>query len=105
MDSSAIIQYFERIGRERALTEEESRELEKAVQRESAGGIYRRWRLEDNRALLKAAKVRGGLKAFADAEGRTYDACQQQLKKLKRQRRQHGIAFVGRFYHDGEIEA
>jgi len=105
MDSSAIIQYFERIGRERALTEEESQQLEKAIRRESGGGIYQRWTLDERRELAKAAKVRGGLKAYAEKTGRSYAACQSQLFEIKRQRRLRGIAFKGRFFYDGEVEA
>lgn len=105
MDSSAIIRHFEEIGRSRALTEEESRMLEKAVRAESEGGIYRRWTLEDDRMLLKAAKERCGLKIYAESVGRSYASCQNRLAELKRQRRRRGIAFKGRFFYDGEVEA
>lgn len=105
MDAGSVIDRYLEIGRERALTDEESLELEKAIRREAPGGIYKRWTLDDNRALLIAARKRGGLKAYAEASQRTYVSCQVQLTKLKRQRRQRGIAFVGRFFYDGEIEA
>ncbi|WDA37852.1 hypothetical protein [Sphingobium sp. YC-XJ3] len=103
MDATSVIDRYLEIGRARALTEEESMELEKAIRREGPAGIYKRWTLDDNRALLIAARKRGGLKAYAEANERTYVSCQVQLTKLKRQRRQRGIAFVGRFFYDGEI--
>lgn len=104
-DNLSVIQHYEEIGRTRALTEEESRELEKAVRACCDGAIYRRWTLADNRELLKCARERGGLKAYAEREGRSYAACQSQLRDLKRQRRRRGVAFKGRFFYDGEVEA
>ena len=103
MDSASIITRYQEIGRERALTDEESLELERAIRREHPIGTYKRWTLDDNRALLTAAKRRGGLKEYAEANGRTYGSCQRQLDRLKQQRRRRGIATVGRFFYDGEI--
>lgn len=104
MDNSSIIKRYLEIGRDRALTDDESLELERAIRREGPGGIYKRWTLEQNKELLKAARVRGGLKEYADMSGRSYASCQNQLAKMKRQRRRRGIAFVGRFFYDGEVE-
>ena len=105
LDAATIISRYQDIGRERALTEEESLELERAIRRAHPVGTYRRWSLEDNRLLLIAAKHRGGLKDFAERNERTYASCQRQLDRLKVQRRRRGIATVGRFYYDGEVEA
>lgn len=104
MDTTSIIDRYQEIGRERALTDEESLELEKAIRREAPGGIYRRWTMDESRDLAAAAKARGGLKAYAERTGRSYASCQTMLRDLKRQRRRRGIAFVGRFFYDGEIE-
>lgn len=103
MDSASIISRYQEIGRERALTDEESLTLEKAIRREGPAGIFRRWTLDENRELLKAAKQRGGLKEFAERTGRSYPSVQSQLRELKKQRRRRGIAFVGRFFYDGEV--
>ena len=103
MDATSVIDRYLEIGRARALTDEESMELEKAIRREGPSGIYKRWTLDDDRALLTAARSRGGLKRYADENERSYASCQTRLTKLKRRRRQRGIAFVGRFFYDGEI--
>jgi hypothetical protein len=103
MDTTSIITRYQEIGRERALTDDESLELEKAIRREGPAGLYRKWTMDESRDLAKAAKVRGGLKAYAEATGRSYASCQTQLAKVKQQRRRRGIAFVGRFFYDGEI--
>lgn len=103
MDATAVIDRYLEIGRERALTDEESQELERAIRREHPIGTYKRWTMDDNRALLTAARRRGGLKEYADASERTYASCQRQLDRLKQQRRRRGIATVGRFFYDGEI--
>ncbi len=99
----AAIEHFEALSRERILTQEESDALYRLIQREPRPPVYRRWTHVDNAALMKAARRRGGLKEYAEASGRTYLACQSQLRDLKQQRRRRGIAFVGRFFYDGEV--
>ena len=103
MDAGSVIDRYLKIGRARALTDEESLELEKAIRREGSAGVYKRWTLDDRRELLTAARKRGGLKEYADRTGRPYSSCQTMLRDIKRQRRRRGIAFVGRFFYDGEI--
>lgn len=98
------IDQFEAISRERPLTDDEATELARLVSREPHEPVYRKWTLVQSRELLAIARVRGGLKSYAETTGRTYASVQTQLTKLKRQRRQRGIAFVGRFFYDGEIE-
>lgn len=102
MMSAAIDRYI-LIGRDRALTDEESADLEKAIRREGPAGLYRKWTMDESRELASAARVRGGLKAYAERTGRSYASCQTQLAEIKRQRRRRGVAFVGRFFYDGEI--
>lgn len=99
----SVIERCEVIEKSRALTDAESMELERAIRRTYPAGTYRRWSIEESRALLIAARVRGGMKAYAENEGRTYAACQNQLRNLKAQRRRRGVAFVGRFFYDGEV--
>lgn len=103
MDATSIIKRYQEIGRQRALTDDESAELEKAIRREGPCGVYKRWTMDDRRELLIAARKRGGLKEYADRTGRPYSSCQTMLRDIKRQRRRRGIAFVGRFFYDGEI--
>jgi hypothetical protein len=102
------IDAFEALNRERGLTSDETDALQRAIHAERVATgtvrpIYRRWTLKDNQELLKAARKRGGLKLYAEQEGRTYSACQSQLRDLKAQRRRRGIAFIGRFFYDGEV--
>ncbi len=104
----SAIDHLETLSRERALTCEETDALQRAMHAERVAKgvvqlIYRRWTLKDNGELLKAARKRGGLKEYAEQTGRTYLSCQSQLRDLKKQRRRRGIAFVGRFFYDGEI--
>jgi len=105
MDTTSIITHYQEVGRDRALTDAESRELEKAIRREGPTGLYRKWTIEESRELAIAAKERGGLKGYAERTGRSYASCQTQLAQIKRQRRRRGVAFVGRFFYDGEMEA
>lgn len=103
MGTTSIISRYQEIGSARALTDDESLELEKAIRREGPMGLYRKWTMDELRDLASAARVRGGLKAYAEQTGRSYASCQTQLAKVKQQRRRRGIAFVGRFFYDGEI--
>lgn len=93
---------FDLLCRSRELTDEESREVEKALRKEPRDPIYMRWTLDDRRELMSAAKVRGGLKEYSQRTGRPYSSCQTMLRDIKRQRRRRGVAFVGRFFYDGE---
>lgn len=97
------IQRLESLSRERPLTDQESDELARCIQREPHRLVYRRWTLQDNQALLQAARKRGGLKEYAEMNDRTYASAQNQLRKLKQARQKRGVAFVGRFFYDGEI--
>lgn len=103
MEAASVIDRYLEIGRERALTDEESLELEKAIRREGSSGVYKRWTMDDNRALLTAARKRGGLKEYAQQTGRSYASCQTQLRNMKQQRRRRGMVMIGRFFYDGEI--
>lgn len=99
----ASIETFDEINRQRALTEEESDMLFRKIRHGPPQGTYRRWTHKDNAELLKAARKRGGVKDYAERTGRTYASVNSQLRDLKNQRRRRGIAFVGRFFYDGEI--
>lgn len=96
------VAHLDALSRERALTHEESDELLRHIQREPHAPVYRRWTFKDDAELLKAARKRGGVKDYAQREGRTYASVQSRLIKLKRERRERGVAFVGRFFYDGE---
>lgn len=96
------VDQFDEICRARPLTSEEADELARVVQREPHKPIYRRWTYKDDQSLLKAARKRGGVKEYAELEKRTYASAQSRLIKLKRERRERGVVFAGRFYYDGE---
>jgi len=94
---------LEALSRQRTLTDEESDALLRCLKREPHLPVYRRWTHKDNAELMKAARTRGGVKAYAERTGRSYASVQSQLRDLKEQRRRRGIAFAGRFFYDGEI--
>lgn len=104
MRAKSVVEYYQWVSANRALTEAESGILERAIRRHQPAGTYRKWSIKDNAALLESARVKNGLKAYAEREGRTYASCQRQLDRLKKQRRRRGIACVGRFFYNGEIE-
>jgi hypothetical protein len=91
------------VSRYRSLTDNESDALWSSVRHERREPIYRRWTHKENAELMKAARKRGGVKDYAERTGRSYASVQSQLRDLKQQRRRRGIAFVGRFFYDGEV--
>lgn len=86
----AVIYLAEALGRERALSEPESRILERAIRAERP--CRRAWSPGDDRALMKMHKAKRGAVEMAKVLKRSEMACYKrlhQLKKLARVKR-HG---------------
>jgi len=96
----AIIDRCDEIGRTRALTDEESAALERAIRRESRPKVYKRWTHADNEELMRFARQRGGVKRYAELTGRSYASVNSQLRDLKNQRRAKGKGSTARFIYE-----
>ncbi len=80
-----VLELLERLGRLRALNEDESELTEALVRRERRRAPRKsfRWGKDDNRELLRIQHRPGGIQKFADKRGITYKAAFQQLSRLR----------------------
>jgi hypothetical protein len=79
---AAVVFLAEALGRERQLTEHESRILQRAVKR--GHGAFRRWTVGDDVRLMKMHKAKRRAADIAEALGRTEYAVTTRLRDLKK---------------------
>lgn len=81
-----MLELMDRLGRQRALSEDESKLVEILVRRTSRTMPRRlyQWTKDDNRELLRVQHRPGAIQAFADKRGMTYKAAFQQLSRLRK---------------------
>lgn len=84
---AAIVHLAEALGKERALTDTESRILHRAINRER--GAFRRWTQADDAKLLKMHKARIRVSQMAGLLQRTEGSIYRRLCDLKKAKR-HG---------------
>jgi hypothetical protein len=85
---AAVVYLAEALGKERPLSEVESRILHKAIRRDA--GAFRRWTPEEDRKLLKMHKARIRGADIAVTLKRTEATVYQRLCRLKKRERAHG---------------
>ena len=85
---AAVVYLAEALGRERPLSEVESRILGRAIRRDR--GDFRRWTPDDDRRLLKAHKARIRVSEIAVTLGRTEDSVYTRLRDLKKREKVRG---------------
>ena len=75
---------LDEVSRKRALADDESLLLEAIVtQGHQSQGIRFKWTPKLERALVRASLRKGALQAFADANGLTYKAAHEHLRKVR----------------------
>lgn len=75
---------LDEVSRKRALADDESILLEQLVCRgHQSEGIRIKWTPKLERALVRASLRKGALQAFADANGMTYKAAHEHLRKVR----------------------
>lgn len=79
-----LLSLLDEIGRHRALSDEETDLIEAIVCRgHRTAGLRTRWTPKLDRALLRAASQRGGIRAFADKNQMSPMAAHRRLTKLR----------------------
>ncbi len=89
-----MIELLDRIGRNRALADDESQLLEKLVRqsRTTKASVYHKWSREDDRALLRMQHRPRGVANYAKDIGVSEYAAWMRLDRLRKKLRGAGMA-------------
>lgn len=78
-----LLGLLDELSRTRSLRDEETALLEIVIERTDQRRVYRKWTPQLDRALLRVAHKRSGIRAFAERHSMTPLAAYSRLNKLK----------------------